>query len=108
MGTIAALANVSEGEVPAFLKAARVRSAAPPGDAAQPLGAEAVQHNGSQASAGAAPLEAPRAGLDSAGVAVALADRVIRHAMCEPPDYRSASLAAICPAMATAAGWVWL
>lgn len=39
-----------------------------------------MQHNGSQASAGAAPLEAPRAGLDSAGVAVALADRVIRHA----------------------------
>ena len=43
--------------------------------------AEAVQHNGSQASAGAAPLEARRAGLDSSGVAVALADRVIRHAL---------------------------
>ena len=50
-------------------------------DAAQPQVAEAVQRNGSQASAGAAPLEAPRAGLDSAGVAVALADRVIRHAL---------------------------
>ena len=61
VGTIAALANVSEGEVRAFLKAARARGAAPPDDAAQPLGAEAVQHNGSQASAGAAPLEAPRA-----------------------------------------------
>jgi hypothetical protein len=108
VGTIAALANVSEGEVRAFLKAARARGAAPPDDAAQPLGAEAVQHNGSQASAGAAPLEARRAGLDSAGVAVALADRVICHAMCEPTDYRSASLAAICPAMATAAGSVWL
>ena len=52
MGTIAALANVSEGEVRAFLKAARARGAAPPDDAAQPLGAEALQHNGSQASAG--------------------------------------------------------
>ena len=61
VGTIAALANVSEGEVRAFLKAARARGAAPPDDAAQPLGAEAVQHNGSQASAGAAPREAPRA-----------------------------------------------
>jgi hypothetical protein len=30
---------------------------------------------------GAAPLEALRAGLDSAGVAVALVDRVIRHAL---------------------------
>ena len=59
MGTIAALANVSEGEVRAFLKAARARGAAPPDAAAQPLGAEAVQRNGSQASAGAAPLEAP-------------------------------------------------
>jgi hypothetical protein len=48
-----ALANVSEGEVRAFLKAARARGAAPPDDAAQPLGAETVQHNGSQASAGA-------------------------------------------------------
>ena len=28
------------------------RGAAPPDDAAQPLGAEALQHNGSQASAG--------------------------------------------------------
>jgi hypothetical protein len=81
VGTIAALANVSEGEVRAFLKAARVRGAAPPDDAAQPLGAEAVQRNGSQASAGGAPLEAPRAGLDSAVVAVALADRVIRHVL---------------------------
>ena len=61
MGTIAALTNVSEGEVRAFLKAARARGAAPPDDAAQPIGAEALQHNGSQASAGAAPLEAPRA-----------------------------------------------
>jgi hypothetical protein len=30
------------------------------------------------------------------------------HAMCEPTDYRSASLAAIWPTMATAAGSVWL
>ena len=52
VGTIAALTNVSEGEVRAFLKAARARGAAPPDDAAQPLGAEALQHNGSQASAG--------------------------------------------------------
>jgi len=37
VGTIAALANVSEGEVRAFLKAARARGAAPPDDAAQPL-----------------------------------------------------------------------
>jgi len=73
VGTIAALPYVSEGKVRAFLKAARARDAAPPDDAAQPLGAEAVQRNGSQASAGAAPLEAPRAGLDSVGVAVALA-----------------------------------
>ena len=62
MGTIAALANVSEGEVRAFLKAARARGAAPPDDAAQPLGAEALQHNGSQASAGRA-LGAGRIGL---------------------------------------------
>ena len=48
------------------------------------------------------------AALDTACLAVALADRVIRHAMCEPPDYRSASLAAIWPTMATAAGRVWL
>jgi hypothetical protein len=50
-------------------------------DAAQPQVAEAVQRNGSQASAGVAPLEAPRAGLDSAGVAVALANRMIRQAL---------------------------
>jgi hypothetical protein len=60
VGTIAALANVFEGEVRASLKAARARGTAPPDDAAQPLGAEAVQCNGSQASAGVAPLEAPR------------------------------------------------
>jgi hypothetical protein len=54
-------------------------------------------------------LEARRAGLDSAGVAVALADRVIRHALSEiPTDYRPVSLAAIWPTMATAAGSVWL
>src|SRR6185312_9196667 len=48
-------------------------------------------------------------GLDSAGVAVALADRVIRHALSEiPTDYRPVSLAAIWPTMATAAGSVWL
>ena len=35
VGTIAALANVSEGEVRAFLKAARARGAAPPDDAAR-------------------------------------------------------------------------
>ena len=48
------------------------------------------------------------AALGAACLAVTLADRVICHAMCEPTDYRSASLAAIWPTMATAAGWVWL
>ena len=47
------------------------------------------------------------AALGAVCVAVALADRVICHAMYEPTDYRSASLAAIWPTMATAAGRVW-
>jgi hypothetical protein len=48
------------------------------------------------------------AALGAVCVAVALADRVICHTMYKPTDYRSASLAAIWPTMATAAGRVWL
>ena len=57
VGAIAALANVSESEVRSFLKTARTRGAEPSSaDAAQPpLGAQAVQDNGSQVSDGAAP-----------------------------------------------------
>lgn len=56
VGAIAALANVSASEVRSFVKTARTRGAEPSSaDAAQPLGAQAVQDNGSQLSDGAAP-----------------------------------------------------
>ena len=77
-------------------------------DAAQPLGAEAVQHNGSQASAGAARLEARGPHWTPPVLQLRWPTGLFATPLREPTDYRSASLAAIWPAMATAAGWVWL
>ena len=53
VGAIAALANISESEVRSYMKAARAGAAAPSGHAAQPLGAEAVEPNGSRPTGGA-------------------------------------------------------